>query len=122
MTTKRRPSRIFWILGLALLLATAIGAGVVLNPTQAGNQADTVAAGFDVVSLGHVDVEQGVTPLNPSQAGKVCQVAFERGLLVETSGSMDEVVKLLPPLTISDEELDLGIDLLSTAIDTVGGC
>ncbi|WP_228000017.1 diaminobutyrate--2-oxoglutarate transaminase [Nocardia australiensis] len=65
---------------------------------------------------------QGVVFEDPSQAGKVCQVAFERGLLVETSGSMDEVVKLLPPLTVTDEELDLGLDLLSTAIDTVGGC
>ncbi|PXX57439.1 diaminobutyrate aminotransferase [Nocardia tenerifensis] len=54
-----------------------------------------------------------------SQASKVCQVAFERGLLVETSGSTDEVVKLLPPLTITDQELDHGLGILTGAVDTV---
>ncbi|WP_063058600.1 diaminobutyrate--2-oxoglutarate transaminase [Nocardia sienata] len=54
-----------------------------------------------------------------SQAGKVCQVAFERGLLAETSGASDEVVKLLPPLTIADDELDQGLHILSDAVETV---
>ncbi|MFQ6331826.1 MULTISPECIES: diaminobutyrate--2-oxoglutarate transaminase [unclassified Nocardia] len=80
-----------------------------------------LAAEIPGVSLRGRGLVQGVVFDDPSQASKVCQVAFERGLLVETSGSMDEVVKLLPPLTISDEELDLGLDLLSTAIDTIGG-
>ncbi|MFQ6395365.1 diaminobutyrate--2-oxoglutarate transaminase [Nocardia sp. KC 131] len=80
-----------------------------------------LAAEVPGVSLRGRGLVQGVVFDDPSQASKVCQVAFERGLLVETSGSMDEVVKLLPPLTVSDEELDLGLDLLSTAIDTVGG-
>ncbi|MGW0002948.1 diaminobutyrate--2-oxoglutarate transaminase [Nocardia grenadensis] len=54
-----------------------------------------------------------------SQAGKVCQVAFERGLLAETSGASDEVVKLLPPLTIAEDELDQGLHILSDAVETV---
>ncbi|WP_063131701.1 diaminobutyrate--2-oxoglutarate transaminase [Nocardia fusca] len=54
-----------------------------------------------------------------SQAGKVCQVAFERGLLAETSGASDEVVKLLPPLTIADDELDQGLHILSDAVETI---
>ncbi|MQA62559.1 MAG: diaminobutyrate--2-oxoglutarate transaminase, partial [Actinophytocola sp.] len=35
-------------------------------------------------------------------AGKVCAAAFERGLLMETSGPDGEVVKLLPALTVTD--------------------
>ncbi|MFE9576938.1 diaminobutyrate--2-oxoglutarate transaminase [Nocardia sp. NPDC006044] len=62
---------------------------------------------------------QGVVFDDASQASKVCQVAFERGLLVETSGSTDEVVKLLPPLTITDQELDHGLGILTGAVDTV---
>ena len=42
--------------------------------------------------------------------------AFERGLLVETAGSQDEVVKLLPPLTASDDELELGLSMLASAV------
>ncbi|WP_338761345.1 diaminobutyrate--2-oxoglutarate transaminase [Nocardia vulneris] len=61
----------------------------------------------------------GVVFDDPSQASKVCQIAFERGLLVETSGSTDEVVKLLPALTITDQELDHGLSILTGAVDTV---
>ena len=39
-----------------------------------------------------------------------------RGLLVETSGSSDEVVKIMPPLTITDEQLQRGIALLDEAV------
>ncbi|MGW4843321.1 diaminobutyrate--2-oxoglutarate transaminase [Nocardia brasiliensis] len=61
----------------------------------------------------------GVVFDDPSQASKVCQIAFEHGLLVETSGSTDEVVKLLPALTITDQELDHGLSILTGAVDTV---
>ncbi|MFF0487540.1 diaminobutyrate--2-oxoglutarate transaminase [Nocardia sp. NPDC003482] len=57
----------------------------------------------------------------PTQAGKVSRIAFEHGLLVETSGAEDEVVKLLPPLTITDDELDHGLSILGRAVDMVRG-
>ncbi|NKY87172.1 diaminobutyrate--2-oxoglutarate transaminase [Nocardia veterana] len=56
-----------------------------------------------------------------SEAGKVSRVAFEEGLLVETSGACDEVVKLLPPLTITDAEIDTGLEILARAVDMVCG-
>jgi diaminobutyrate-2-oxoglutarate transaminase len=52
-------------------------------------------------------------------AGKVSTAAFERGLLVETAGPRGEAVKLLPPLTISDAELDRGLTLLADAVHSV---
>jgi diaminobutyrate-2-oxoglutarate transaminase len=52
-------------------------------------------------------------------AGKVSSRAFECGLLVETCGRSGEVVKLLPPLTSSDAELDQGLALLADAVRTV---
>jgi len=42
-----------------------------------------------------------------------------RGLLVETSGARGDVVKLLPPLTISDDELDEGLDIIRTCVSAV---
>ena len=50
---------------------------------------------------------------------KVSSAAFERGLLVETAGPEDEVVKLLPPLTVTDTELDQGLAILADAVQTV---
>ena len=52
-------------------------------------------------------------------AGKVCAAAFERGLLVETAGPDGETVKLMPPLTITDTELDQGLALLADAVRSV---
>ncbi|MFA9444776.1 diaminobutyrate--2-oxoglutarate transaminase [Egicoccus sp. AB-alg6-2] len=49
-------------------------------------------------------------------AADICAAAFALGLIVETSGPRDEVVKLLPALTISDEELDEGLELLVRAV------
>ncbi|MEU9854794.1 aminotransferase class III-fold pyridoxal phosphate-dependent enzyme, partial [Streptomyces sp. NPDC047974] len=50
------------------------------------------------------------------RARAVCRRAFELGLLVETSGPRDEVVKLLPPLTVTDDELDEGLGVLARAV------
>jgi diaminobutyrate-2-oxoglutarate transaminase len=52
-------------------------------------------------------------------AKKVSSAAFERGLLVETAGPKDEVIKLLPPLTVTDTEIDQGLALLADAVQTV---
>jgi diaminobutyrate-2-oxoglutarate transaminase len=52
-------------------------------------------------------------------AGTVCRAAFERGLLMETSGPNGEVAKVMPPLTVTDEELAKGLDLLSDAVREV---
>jgi diaminobutyrate-2-oxoglutarate transaminase len=50
-------------------------------------------------------------------AGAIAQRAFEEGLLVETSGPSDEVVKLLPALTIPEELLGKGLDIIEAAVD-----
>jgi diaminobutyrate-2-oxoglutarate transaminase len=55
----------------------------------------------------------------PELAGKVCAAAFARGLLMETSGPQGEVVKLLPPLTLTDEELTQGVELLTASVRSV---
>ncbi len=52
-------------------------------------------------------------------AGKVSAAAFEAGLLAETAGPRGQVVKLLPPLTISEAELDGGLSVLDGAIRAV---
>ncbi|WP_280545858.1 MULTISPECIES: diaminobutyrate--2-oxoglutarate transaminase [unclassified Halomonas] len=48
-------------------------------------------------------------------ADKITHKAFENGLVIETSGQDGEVVKCLCPLTITDEELEKGLDILETS-------
>jgi diaminobutyrate-2-oxoglutarate transaminase len=48
-------------------------------------------------------------------APKVARAAFQRGLIVETAGPRDEVLKIMPPLTIDRATLDRGLDILREA-------
>ena len=51
-------------------------------------------------------------------ASKICGEAFERGLLMETSGgAASDVVKLMPPLTIEDNELERGLSILRSSVE-----
>jgi diaminobutyrate-2-oxoglutarate transaminase len=54
-------------------------------------------------------------------ADAVSVAAFESGLLVETSGPEGEVVKILPALTITDEELDRGLAIIEDCVTRVLG-
>ncbi|MER9402278.1 diaminobutyrate--2-oxoglutarate transaminase [Mesorhizobium sp. M0615] len=47
---------------------------------------------------------------------RVRHVAFENGLLIESSGPNRDVIKVLPPITITDDELDHGIAILDHAL------
>ncbi|WP_199552020.1 diaminobutyrate--2-oxoglutarate transaminase [Streptomyces sp. N35] len=58
----------------------------------------------------------GLEMTTPDHASKIARRAFDLGLLVETSGPESEVVKLLPALTITPEELDEGLRILARAI------
>jgi len=58
---------------------------------------------------------QGVDVTSGDIASEMCSRAFEKGLIIETSGADDEVVKVLAALTISEEMLQKGLDILFEA-------
>jgi diaminobutyrate-2-oxoglutarate transaminase len=58
---------------------------------------------------------RGIAFENEATAGVVSKEAFDRGLLLETSGPEDEVAKLLPPLTTTEEDLERGLDIIAEA-------
>jgi diaminobutyrate-2-oxoglutarate transaminase len=49
-------------------------------------------------------------------AAKIACAAFERGLIIETCGARDEVLKLLPPLIITKAELETGIGIIEESL------
>jgi diaminobutyrate-2-oxoglutarate transaminase len=49
-------------------------------------------------------------------ASRISALAFERGLIMETSGSLDQVLKCLIPLTITDDELERGLAILEESV------
>ena len=59
---------------------------------------------------------QGINCVNGEIAGQITKRAFQNGLIIETSGADDQVVKFLCPLVISQENLEKGIDIVERAI------
>ncbi|WP_434081469.1 diaminobutyrate--2-oxoglutarate transaminase [Sanguibacter sp. Z1732] len=62
---------------------------------------------------------RGLQFANGELADQVTTTAFERGLLAETSGPEGEVLKLLPPLTMTKDEFERGMTILEESIDDV---
>ena len=64
---------------------------------------------------------QGLVCAAPQHARRISQAAFGRGLVIETSGSEGQVVKLLPPLVIEESLLVKGAEILAESAAVVLG-
>jgi diaminobutyrate-2-oxoglutarate transaminase len=62
---------------------------------------------------------QGVEFADAGLASRISQACFERGLIIETAGIDDQVLKLLPSLTIKEDELLHGLDIIETSLRAV---
>jgi len=59
---------------------------------------------------------QGINCVSGELASDISLRAFKKGLMIETSGAEDQVIKLLCPLTISDKSLKTGLDKIEESI------
>ncbi len=59
---------------------------------------------------------QGLVVEGDGVANRISAEAFRNGLVIETSGASDQVLKLLPPLTIEEESLREGLDILEGSV------
>jgi len=59
---------------------------------------------------------QGVEFADNSIPSKVSKAAFESGLIIETAGADDQVLKVLAPLTITREALENGLDIVTECV------
>lgn len=62
---------------------------------------------------------QGIAFHREGAAGEVSAAAFRRGLIMETSGPKDEVVKVMPPLIIDESGLRAGLKILMQSVAEV---
>jgi diaminobutyrate-2-oxoglutarate transaminase len=58
----------------------------------------------------------GIDVGSGEMAEAICRRCFENGLIIETSGAYDEVVKILAPLNTPDDVLDDGLNILQAAV------
>ena len=80
--------------------------------TEALREMATLVPGATLKGRGMM---QGVYMGSGELAGAICARAFEQGLVIETSGARDEVVKVLAPLTTPDTLLREGLAILLQA-------
>ena len=73
---------------------------------------------FDDFGLSHRGrgLMQGLHCGTGELAGAIAGRCFDQGLIIETSGPNDEVLKVLCPLTISEADLSHGLQILSDAV------
>jgi diaminobutyrate-2-oxoglutarate transaminase len=62
---------------------------------------------------------QGLSCSDGAMAGDIASACFERGLIIETSGSEGQVIKCLCPLVITEKELAAGLKILRNATEEV---
>lgn len=61
----------------------------------------------------------GVECCNGELASEISKACFEHGLIIETAGPNDEIIKFFAPLTITTAELDQGLMLFKRAVASV---
>ncbi len=77
---------------------------------------DRLAASDERLSARGRGMMQGLDCGSGELASSVTRKAFDKGLIIETSGSDGQVVKCLSPLTISDQQLGEGLRILDQSV------
>ncbi|MGI5458544.1 diaminobutyrate--2-oxoglutarate transaminase family protein [Streptomyces sp. CA-249302] len=105
------------------------GRGLMIGMELVDTETETAPAPAGIVGLGSPDAEPSPTdgplpaaggphPPAPELAAAVQRECLRRGLIVELGGRDASVVRLLPPLTITDEQATAVLDRLADALET----
>jgi 4-aminobutyrate aminotransferase/(S)-3-amino-2-methylpropionate transaminase len=65
--------------------------------------------------------DRGTKEPADKEAARILAAAREKGLIVLRAGTHHNVIRTLMPLTIPDEQLDEGLDILGSALAEVAG-
>jgi 4-aminobutyrate aminotransferase / (S)-3-amino-2-methylpropionate transaminase / 5-aminovalerate transaminase len=94
--------------------------------TRARELGETMRARLEALAQRHEAIGEvrGLGPMlafeleerSPDRAQAVTAAAFERGLVLLTCGLFGNVIRLLPPLTITQDELDEGMAILEESL------
>jgi 4-aminobutyrate aminotransferase-like enzyme len=97
---------------------------------QAGHLGSFLRAGLEEIAARQplVGEVRGLGPMlaielrepTPDAAKATTAAAFEKGLLLLACGLYGNVIRLLPPLTAAEEELERGLSLLEEALGDAG--
>jgi multidrug resistance efflux pump len=109
--------------GVVLLASSVVIAVLALHshastPGSTAISSGTLPAGTVAVAVGHIDVEQGVTPLSPLQAGRVLRLDAKEGVAVAADAPLlildDAMAKL------QEEEARTAVEAAKVKLDEAG--
>lgn len=72
--------------------------------------------GVEVVNPNEKQDVNGSYPANPELASIIQKNCFDKGLIVETGGRFGSVIRFLPPLTMTEEQLEKVITIFKEAV------
>ncbi|MDI1366094.1 MAG: diaminobutyrate--2-oxoglutarate transaminase [bacterium] len=80
-----------------------------------GRRLEAMATEFGLSTRGR-GMMRGLNVGTGEIADQITSAAFARGLIIETSGAHDEIVKVLAPLTIEDDLFARGLDIVEDCV------
>ena len=91
---------------------------------EVGRKAKIMKNAMDSLVKKHPELELtgkgmilGLNVANTDLAKAIVKQCFEEGLIIASCGTGGRVIKLIPPLTIPDEDLNQGLNTLSKAVE-----
>ncbi|MCF6409372.1 aspartate aminotransferase family protein [Pseudalkalibacillus salsuginis] len=77
--------------------------------------------GVEMVDISKAQASNGSHPANPGLASQVQRECFNRGLILEVGGRHGCVVRVLPPLIITEQQVDEVASIFKNAVTAVLG-
>ena len=88
-----------------------------LRRRRFANRLRASTAGLDaVVDVRGIGLMIGLELRDKAVAARVQERCLTEGLVVLTCGPAENVLRLVPPLTLTDDELDLGLTIVESAL------
>jgi 4-aminobutyrate aminotransferase / (S)-3-amino-2-methylpropionate transaminase / 5-aminovalerate transaminase len=98
---------------------------------RARSLGERLRSGLDEIAAKHPEIGEvrGLGPMlafelaeqDPTRARAAVAAALDRGLVILSCGLYGNVIRLLPPLTLTDEEADEGLSILEEALVAAAG-
>jgi diaminobutyrate-2-oxoglutarate transaminase len=73
----------------------------------------------NIIDVRGIGLIYGIELLNEQLAIQIKDNCFSNGLILELVGSNNNIVKLLPPLTINDDDLIKGLNILTNSLNNI---
>lgn len=105
--------------GLKYFDDDALMKDVARKGAQMKEHLESIARAYSGLDVRGKGMMQAIDLGDGAKAKAVAQQCFENGLLIGTCGSGGRVLKLIPPLTIPDADLNEGLSTLENAIKSV---